>query len=121
MKSKFQSSSAINYIKWILVLSLIFLSSVTNSYYDSVPLLYRVFGIIALVVLAGFIFSKTSEGSIALQTILESRKEIRRVIWPSRSETTSTSFIVLGVVTIAGLLLWGLDSLFSWATASILG
>jgi len=53
--------------------------------------------------------------------ILESRTEIRRVVWPSRPETTQTTLIVIVAITIAGLILWGLDSLFGWATASLLG
>jgi len=56
-----------------------------------------------------------------LKLILESRTEIRRVIWPSRVETTQTTLIVIVAITIAGLILWGLDSLFGWVTASLLG
>ena len=63
----------------------------------------------------------TIEGKGALKLILESRTEIRRVIWPTRIETTQTTLIVIVAITIAGLILWGLDSLFGWVTASLLG
>ena len=63
----------------------------------------------------------TIEGKEALKLILESRTEIRRVVWPSRPETTQTTLIVIVAITIAGLILWGLDSLFGWVTASLLG
>ena len=63
----------------------------------------------------------TIEGKGALKLILESRTEIRRVIWPTRVETTQTTLIVIVAITIAGLILWGLDSLFGWVTASLLG
>jgi preprotein translocase subunit SecE len=52
---------------------------------------------------------------------LESRTEIRRVVWPTRVELIQTTLIVLVAITIAALVLWGLDSLFGWATAQILG
>ena len=63
----------------------------------------------------------TNFGSNAIKLMRESRTEIRRVVWPSRPETTQTTLIVIVAITIAGLILWGLDSLFGWATASLLG
>jgi preprotein translocase subunit SecE len=121
MINKGSSITLLNYAKWFIGLVLIFMSAMTNSYYAGEPLLYRVIGIIILISLSILIILKTSEGSIAFKIILDSRNEIKRVVWPTRSETTSTSMIVIAVVTLAGLILWGLDSLFSWATASLLG
>ena len=85
------------------------------------PLLYRVLGVIVLLAISTAILLTTSEGKGALKLILESRTEIRRVIWPTRIETTQTTLIVIVAITIAGLILWGLDSLFGWVTAALLG
>ena len=74
-----------------------------------------------LVAISSVILFSTTEGKEALKIMLDSRTEIRRVVWPTRTETTQTTLIVIVAVTISGLLLWGLDSLFGWATASILG
>ena len=92
-----------------------------NSYYSLEPLLYRVLGVIVLLSISTGILLTTIEGKGALKLILESRTEIRRVIWPTRIETTQTTLIVIVAITIAGLILWGLDSLFGWVTASLLG
>jgi len=92
-----------------------------NSYYSLEPLLYRVLGVIVLLTISTVILLTTSEGKGALKLILESRTEIRRVIWPTRIETIQTTLIVIVAITIAGLILWGLDSLFGWVTASLLG
>ena len=92
-----------------------------NSYYSLEPLLYRVLGVIVLLSISTVILLTTVEGKGALKLILESRTEIRRVIWPSRVETTQTTLIVIVAITIAGLILWGLDSLFGWVTSSLLG
>jgi preprotein translocase subunit SecE len=43
------------------------------------------------------------------------------VVWPTRTETTQTTLIVLVAITVAALILWGLDSLFGWAMAALLG
>jgi preprotein translocase subunit SecE len=78
-------------------------------------------GVLVLLALSTVILITTIEGKEALKLILESRTEIRRVVWPSRPETTQTTLIVIVAITIAGLILWGLDSLFGWVTASLLG
>ena len=92
-----------------------------NSYYFQEPLLYRVLGVIVISSLGLFILTTTQEGKEALKTVIDSRTEIRRVVWPTRTETTQTPLIVLVAITIAALILWGLDSLFGWATAALLG
>ena len=110
-----------NYFRWSVGLLLIAVAIYGNSYYSLEPLLYRVLGVLVLLALSTVILVTTVEGKEALKLILESRTEIRRVVWPSRPETTQTTLIVIVAITIAGLILWGLDSLFGWATASLLG
>ena len=110
-----------NYFRWSVGLLLIAIAIYGNSYYSLEPLLYRVLGVIVLLSISTVILLTTTEGKGALKLILESRTEIRRVIWPTRIETTQTTLIVIVAITIAGLILWGLDSLFGWATASLLG
>ena len=110
-----------NYIRWSLGIFLIGLSVYGNSYFSLEPLLYRVVGVLILVSMAALILITTDQGKQALKLILESRTEIRRVVWPTRIETTQTTLIVIVAITIAGLILWGLDSMFGWATASLLG
>jgi preprotein translocase subunit SecE len=51
----------------------------------------------------------------------EARNEIRQVVWPNRQETMQTTLIVVAVVLVMALLLWGLDSLLSWAVSSLIG
>mgnify|MGYP002180040043 FL=1 len=92
-----------------------------NSAFVEEPLLYRVIGVIIVSGLGLFVAATTLEGRETLKIVLESRTEIRRVVWPTRVELIQTTLIVLVAITIAALVLWGLDSLFGWATAQILG
>ena len=110
-----------NYIRWIVGLAIVGAAVYGNSYYYQEPLLYRVIGVIIISGLGLFILTTTQEGKEALKTVIDSRTEIRRVVCPKRTETTQTTLIVLVVITIAALILWGLDSLFGWATAALLG
>ena len=110
-----------NYLRWTAGLVLIAAAIYGNAYYSLEPLLYRVVGVIALLLLSTLVLVTTVQGKEAMKIILESRTEIRRVIWPSRVETTQTTLIVIVAITIAGLILWGLDSLFGWFTVLLLG
>ena len=106
---------------WLLGLTIIAAAVWGNSFYSDIGLLYRVIGVIVISILGLFILTTTLEGKEALKTVIDSRTEIRRVVWPTRTETTQTTLIVLVAITIAALILWGLDSLFGWATAALLG
>jgi len=110
-----------NYIRWFLGIAIIGIAVYGNSYFAEEALLYRVLAVILVSSLGVFVLSTTEEGRESLKIILESRTEIRRVIWPTRVETTQTTLIVLVAITLAALMLWGLDSLFGWATAKLLG
>jgi len=110
-----------NYIRWVLGIAIIGIAVYGNSYFAQEALLYRVLAVIIVSGLGLFVISTTEEGKESLKIILESRSEIRRVVWPTRVETTQTTLIVLVAITIAALMLWGLDSLFGWATAKLLG
>ena len=109
-----------NYFRWLVGIFLIGLATFSNSYFSNEPVLYRVIGAVVLVTLSLLVLVTTIEGRNVWKIILESRTEIRRVIWPTRNETIQTTMIVLVAITVAGLLLWGLDSFFSWLTASFL-
>lgn len=48
-----------------------------------------------------------------IQFLREVRSELRKVAWPSRSETVNYSIVVLVTVVILGALIYGLDWVFS--------
>tara|TARA_Y100001936_G_scaffold5624_1_gene5043 strand:- start:487 stop:846 length:360 start_codon:yes stop_codon:yes gene_type:complete len=110
-----------NYIRWCLGIAIIGLAVYGNAYFAQEALLYRVLGVIVVSALGLFVLSTTVEGKESLKIILESRTEIRRVVWPTRTETTQTVLIVVVAIFVCALLLWGLDSLFGWAMAGLLG
>ena len=99
-----------NYLLWIIGLILIGVAVYGNSYYAMEPLLYRVIGVLVVLILSLLVILRTVQGKEALTLILDSRKEIRRVVWPTRTETTQTTLIVIAAITFMGLVLWGLDS-----------
>ena len=112
---------ALNGVKWLLVLLLIVAAVVGNVYYSDQSLLYRVLGIVALAFVAAFIAVQTSQGAAFWKLAKEARTEIRKVVWPTRQESTQTTLIVVGFVLLMSLILWGLDSLVGWLVSQVIG
>ncbi len=83
---------------WLIGLAIIATAVWGNSYYNDLGLLYRVLGVIVLFILGLFVLRFTEFGSLAFETIKQSTTEIRKVVWPNRTETTQTTLIVVGVV-----------------------
>ena len=113
--------SRFDLVKWLLVAALVVVGVVGNQYFAGEPVLYRVLALLALAVVAGFVALQTVKGRSFYALTKEARLEIRKVVWPTRQETTQTTLIVVVVVLIMALLLWGLDSLLGWLVSMIVG
>ncbi len=64
---------------------------------------------------------KTELGAETLEFMQGARTEVRKVVWPTRAETTQTTLIVIAMVVIMGLLLWLLDVILFWLIRLITG
>ena len=73
------------------------------------------------VVAALAVFALSPLGRRFWQFILDSRVELRKVVWPNRQETLQTTAVVFGFIVIAGLFFWVLDVLLAWATRLLSG
>src|SRR5580698_3558242 len=69
----------------------------------------RWLAVIAGVLLAVVVFGASARGRAFWQFVLDSRLELRKVVWPTRQETTGTTGAVLAFVIAAGLFLWLMD------------
>ena len=108
-------------LKWLVVAALVVVGVVGNQYFSAEPILYRVLALLVISAVAGLIGLQTSKGQAFWVLAKEARVEIRKVVWPTRQETTQTTLIVVAVVLVMALLLWGLDSLLGWLVSLIVG
>ena len=115
------SSTALDSLKWLVVVLLVAVGVGGNWYYQDQSLLYRVVGLIVLAAAAVFLAGQTVRGRAAWQLMKDARAEIRRVVWPKREETLQTTGIVLLLVVVFGLILWLLDTLLGWVVSSVIG
>ena len=67
------------------------------------------------------VFALSPLGRRFWQFIVDSRVELRKVVWPSRQETLQTTAVVFGFIVVAALFFWFLDALLTWITRSLTG
>ncbi|OPX54716.1 protein translocase subunit secE/sec61 gamma [Oceanospirillum multiglobuliferum] len=121
MKSNAEAhTSNSNGLKWAVVVLLVSTAVAGNLYFSELPLLYRTIAVVVLGVMAALVALKTDKGRRFADMAIESRVEIRKVVWPTKQETIQTTMIVLAAVLLMGLVLWGVDSLLSWLISLII-
>ena len=113
--------SRFDLVKWLIVVLLVVVGVVGNQYYSAQPILYRVLALLVIAAVAAYVALQTGKGKAFFVLAKEARAEIRKVVWPTRQETTQTTLIVVAVVLVMALLLWGLDSLLGWLVSLIVG
>jgi preprotein translocase subunit SecE len=81
----------------------------------------RWLSVVAGVVLGIVVFGASQRGKEFFQFVVESRVELRKVVWPTRQETGMTTLAVFVFVIVAGTFFWVLDVFLSWATRMLTG
>lgn len=120
-KSEALASERVDLYK-LAVAGFIALSAMAAFYIlKNIWLVVRILGLLAAIGVAAVIASRTALGAETLEFAQGSRAELRKVVWPTRSETTQTTLIVIAMVVIMGLLLWLLDVVLLWSVRLIAG
>jgi preprotein translocase subunit SecE len=115
-------SGVLDIIK-LLIAAVVLVGGLYGFYYyeNDLPLYVR-----ALMVLGGAgagigIAMTSTQGHRLWYFIQGSRVEIRKVVWPTRTETTQTSIAVFVFALIMALFFWALDSGLLWLTQKLVG
>jgi len=90
-------------------------------YYIEVSLPLRVLMVLGGTAAGVAIGMTSTQGKRLWAFIQGSRIEIRKVVWPTRQETTQTAIAVFVFTLIMALFFWGLDSFLLWLTRTLVG
>ena len=115
-----EPASGADNIKLIAAGVLLFVGLVLFYVFAEQSLLFRVIGLLAIIGVCCFLIYQTAKGKRTVGFFRDARTEVRKVVWPSRAETTQTTLTVFIIVLIVGIMLWLFDSmlasLFRWVT-----
>jgi preprotein translocase subunit SecE len=98
-------------VKWLISIALLLGAVVGNYMYADLSVLVRAVGVVVAVAAALGLLATTEKGRTFIAFAKESRIEVRKVVWPTRQETTHTTFIVMLATVVMALILWGLDGI----------
>ncbi|MDT8388762.1 MAG: preprotein translocase subunit SecE [Thiogranum sp.] len=90
-------------------------------WFSDQSLLVRVLALLVVLAVSLFIASRTAVGRSVWDFLGNTRTEVRKVVWPTRTETTQTVMAVLFVVLVMGVVLWLLDMFLLWAIRLLTG
>jgi len=116
------SASAGDIAKYALALLLVVGGVFAFYWFDGQwPSVARVGAVIAGVVIGAAVFMTSAKGRDTREFLVESRFELRKVVWPTRQEAMRMTWVVIIVVIIIALLLAGFDTVIQWLVKLFLG
>jgi preprotein translocase subunit SecE len=116
-----KQSGALDIVKLLIAAAAIIGGLYSYYYYGELPRAVRV-----LIVLGGAgtgiaVAMWSTQGQRLWHFIQGSRVEIRKVVWPTKQETTQTAIAVFVFTLIMALFFWALDSGLLWLTRRFVG
>ena len=120
-KAESQMASKLDVAK-LWVAALVVASGVVAFYYfEDRSLLLRVVGLLVVVGIAAAIALMTAKGQDVWRFMQDARGELRKVDWPTRTETVQTSLAVFAMVALLGVILYLMDMFLFWAVRFVTG
>lgn len=105
------------------VFSVVFVIAGIAAFYhfSDVKLIYRVLGLLAVSGGVIAMLATTAWGHTIAAFVADSKIEVRKIVWPTRDETTRTTLLVFAMVSIVSLVLWLLDTFLFWGVRLLTG
>jgi len=115
------SASVFDVVKQVFSVVFVVAGVAAFYYFSEIPLLYRVLGLVVVALAVAGMILTTGMGRNVWGFVLESKQEVRKVVWPTREETLRTTLLVFAMVIIVGFVLWLLDMFLFWGVRFLTG
>jgi preprotein translocase subunit SecE len=114
-------SSGLDFTKLVGAALLVVVGITAFYYFATYSALLRVIGLLAVGAAAVALIYQTAVGQQVWQFALDSRMEVRKVVWPTRQETIQATLVVFVMVLIMGILLWLFDMVLIYIVKALTG
>ena len=116
------SNGAGDIAKYVLAILLAVAGLVAFYWFETQgPTGVRALAVVAGLVLGTLVFMVTAKGAQTREFLSESRFELRKVVWPTRQETTRTMWVVVAAVIVISLILAAFDWVIQLGVKFLLG
>lgn len=113
-------SSNADRLKLALAVLVIAAGIVGYSMLEAQPTVLRIGVFLLSVIVGGFIAWSSEPGKRSLSFGRDAYSEVKRVVWPTRSETIRMTGIVFAFVVVVGAFLWLVDKILQWVIFGVL-
>jgi preprotein translocase subunit SecE len=113
--------SVFDIVKQVSSVFFVLAAVVAFYYFSEIQLLYRVVGLLFVFLFVVGMVLTTALGRSIRVFALESRQEVKKVVWPNREETMRTTLLVFAMVSVVGIVLWLLDTSLFWGVRLLTG
>jgi preprotein translocase subunit SecE len=108
-------------VKLLMTAAIVVAGIVAFYTFEEQSLLLSVVAVLASLAAAVAVFMQTERGRELWKFIQGSRVEIRKVVWPTRTEAVQTTITVFVFVLVLGVFFWLLDMGLLWITRLLTG
>lgn len=108
-------------IKLLLALAIVAIAMVAFYVFSDYSVLLRTGGLVIAVVVAAAIALTTESGKGVWQFVRGAIVEARKVVLPTRKETTQITLVVMAMVGVMGIILWVFDLVLAWGVRLLTG
>ena len=115
------TTNSLDTMKLVAAGALVLFGLIAFYYFEGQSLLLRVIGLLIIAGLAAFVVYQTDLGKRTVSFFRDARTEVRKIVWPSRTETTQTTLTVFVIVVIVGIFLWLFDMLLAYLFRAVTG
>lgn len=117
MSEQTEQTGVLDTVKLAVAVALLIAGVMGFYWFHDESTLIRVLGLLVVVGIAVGLGMTTAKGNQLAGFMGNARTEVRKMVWPTRVETTQTTLIVLAVVILVGIFLWLLDMLLGWGVS----
>jgi preprotein translocase subunit SecE len=118
---KVKNASGADVFRLVVGVLLVLAGIVAFYWQDTAPAWQRWGAVVLGLVLGIGIVATSAYGKTVIQFVLDSRVELRKIVWPERRETGMTTVVVFAFVIIGGAFFWVIDFILAWATRHLTG
>ncbi|BAN68156.1 preprotein translocase subunit SecE [endosymbiont of unidentified scaly snail isolate Monju] len=106
-----EGGSVADTLKLVLAIAILVVGIVGFYQFQDQPTWMRLLGLLVAVGVSGLVTVQTRVGREVWRFAVDSRTEVRKVVWPTRQETLQTLLIIVIFVLVMALFLWAVDSI----------
>jgi preprotein translocase subunit SecE len=118
---KVQNAGGADVARLVIAVVLVIAGVAAFYEFDTASTWLRWVAVVAGLALGVAVVATSAYGRAVIQFVLDSRVELRKIVWPNQRESMTTTAVVFGFVVIGGLFFWVVDLALAWATRHLTG